>query len=197
MRGNLVRVEVHGQAAPRSVLFAIARRRRSALEVFLADRLPRVHVEAPVVNRALAGGGPLVLDEEHEPAGLGDEGRLEMRVGVIEHRTGAIFRVADGESALEDVPDLREVVLVEWMMRAGLVAHEPRVRLRRRIAAGMEQHLAPLPGPPQRLPLAVVDVDRGERLVRQGLAHGPVPPLITRCPSGASNMPYPNTLRRR
>ncbi len=53
-----------------------------------------------------------------------------MRVGVIEHRAGAVRRLADGEDALEDVPDLREVVLVERMMTAGLVAHQPGVGLR-------------------------------------------------------------------
>src|SRR4029077_8172907 len=68
--------------------------------------------------------------------------------------------LADPELSLEDVPDLGEVVLVERMVRAGLVADEARGWLGRPVGRGMEQHLAPLPGPAQRLPLPIVGVHR-------------------------------------
>src|SRR6266478_9415494 len=55
--------------------------RGSALDVLLADRPPRGHVEPAVVNGAPACRRPLVLDEEHEPTGLRHERRLEMRAG--------------------------------------------------------------------------------------------------------------------
>src|SRR4051812_26948922 len=139
----------------------------SALDVFRGDGLALRQVEAAVVDGATAGRRPLVLDEEHQSTGLGDQRRLEVWVGIVEHRTRAVGPLADRERALEDVPDLREVVLVEGMMRTGFVAHEAGVRLGRRAGARVEEHLAPLPGPAQRLPLAFVKVDRGQRLVRR------------------------------
>jgi hypothetical protein len=43
-----------------------------------------------------------------------------MRIGVIDHRTGLIDLSADRERAFEDVPDLRKIVPVHRVVRAGL-----------------------------------------------------------------------------
>src|SRR5262245_47119924 len=76
-----------------------------------------------------------------------------------EHRARAVRTLADLKLTFQDVPDLREVVLVQRMVRAGLIAHEPGIGLGRALGPGMEEHLAPLPRPPQRRPRPVVDVD--------------------------------------
>src|SRR5207253_2358859 len=91
----------------------------SAVEVLLGDRLARGHVEAAVVDRPAAGGRALVLHEEHEPAGGRGQRRFPVRIGIEEHRAGPVRLLADLELALEDVPDLGEVVLVQGMVGAG------------------------------------------------------------------------------
>src|SRR5438067_146160 len=172
-----VRTWLSGLGAQGRVAPARDERSWSAFDVLLGNRAAGGQVEPPIVDRAAPGRWPLVLDEEHEPAGLGDEGRLEMRIGVIEHRPGAVRRLADREGAFEDVPDLREIVLVERMMRAGVVADQAGVGLGRRLRTRVEEHLAPLAGPAQCLPFALIDVDGGERLVRRCLDHVSIPPL--------------------
>src|SRR4029434_5901729 len=62
-------------------------------------------------------------------------------------------------------------VLVVGMVRAGLVAHEPRIGLGRPVGTGMEQHLAPLPRPAQGLPLPLVDANGLRRLMHALLLH--------------------------
>src|SRR5215470_17366588 len=103
--------------------------RRSALEVLLGNGLARRHVEAAVVDRAASRGRSLVLHEEHEPTGRRRQRRFPVRVRIEQHRAGAVGALADLELALEDVPDLPEVVLVQWMVRARLVAHEAGIGL--------------------------------------------------------------------
>src|SRR4029077_1352173 len=97
------------------------------LHVLLGDRAALLHVEAPIVDRPAAGGRALVLHEQHQAPGAGGERRLEVRIRVEEHAARPIRRIPDLELPLEDVPDLGEVVLVERMVRARLVADEPRV----------------------------------------------------------------------
>src|SRR6266849_6821834 len=87
------------------------------IDSLLLHRLALRHVEPPVVDRAAAGGRALVLDEEHESAGLGAKRLLEVRVGIEQHRAAAVPAVADGDLAFEDVPDLGEVVSVPGMVR--------------------------------------------------------------------------------
>src|SRR5262249_51830716 len=86
----------------------------------------------------------------------------------------AVRALADLKFALEDVPDLREIVLVQRMVRAGLVAHEAGIGLGRTLGPWMEEHLAPLAGPAQRLPRPVVDVNGFHWLMtgRHCVAHG-------------------------
>src|SRR5262245_26048319 len=50
------------------------------LQVLLGESLALLHVEAPVVDRALAGARSRVLHEEHEPARL--RGEILLVVGV-------------------------------------------------------------------------------------------------------------------
>src|SRR5687768_1195701 len=85
----------------------------SALEILLGELLALFHVEAAVVDRPAARRRARILAEEHEPAGLGRELLLVVRVGVEEHRARSAHLPADAELAFEDVPDLREVVPVQ------------------------------------------------------------------------------------
>src|SRR5262245_49890939 len=122
------------------------------LQILFRQRLALLHVEAPVVDRALARLRPRILHEEHETARLGGEILFEVRVRVEDHRARAQRPVADLERALEDVPDLREIVTMARMEGAGLVAHEARVGLARPLGPRVEDHLAMLPGEAQSLP---------------------------------------------
>ena len=81
-----------------------------------------------------------------------------MRVGVEDHGARTHGALADLERALEHVPDLREIVAMARMKRAGQVAHEAGIGLARAFRPRMEHHLAVLAGKPQRLPRHVVDV---------------------------------------
>src|SRR5215470_4586237 len=101
------------------------------LQVLFRQGLALLHVEAPVIDRALACLRPRVLHEEHEAARLGGQILLEVRVWVEDDRARAQRPVPDLERALEDVPDLSEIVAVARMEGARLVAHEARVGLAR------------------------------------------------------------------
>src|SRR5438445_727450 len=79
---------------------------------------------------------------------------LVVRVLVKEHRARAVELAPDGELALEDVPDLGEVMVVLRVVRARLVAHHAGVRLGRALGSRMEQHLPHLAGPANGLPFA-------------------------------------------
>src|SRR5262245_45225095 len=95
----------------------------------LLIRAPRRHVEAAVIDGRAARRGPRILHAEHDAARVRQQWLLEVRVGIEEHRAGAVVLAADAELALEDVPDLREIVLVAWVMRAGLVTDQAGVGL--------------------------------------------------------------------
>jgi hypothetical protein len=81
-----------------------------------------------------------------------------VRVGVEHHGARAHGAFADLECALDDVPDLRKVVAMARMKRAGQVAHESGIGLARAFLPRVEHHLAVLARKPQRLPRHVVDV---------------------------------------
>src|SRR5260370_23488103 len=130
------------------------------LQVLLRQRLALLHIEAPVVDRALARLRPRVLHEEHEAARLGGKILLEVRVGVEDHRARAQRPVADLERALEDVPDLRKIVTMARMVGTGLVAHKTRVGLARSLWPRAADHLALLPGAAHRRPSPSGDVAR-------------------------------------
>src|SRR4051794_28031180 len=64
---------------------------------------------------------------------------LEMRVGHIGYRAGAVKLSAKGEFALDDVPDLREIVPMQRKGRARCVFEKSRVGFRRTFGARVKQ----------------------------------------------------------
>jgi hypothetical protein len=130
-----------------------------------------LHVEAAVVDRALARVRPGVLHEEHQPAGFRGQVFFVVRVRIEDDGAWSHGALADFEGALEDVPHLREIVAVARVMGSGLVADEARVGLARSLGARMEEHLALLAGEAQRLPGHVVDVTIFRTVVLRRLAH--------------------------
>src|SRR5438034_10920496 len=99
------------------------------LQVLLRQGLALLHVEAPVVDRALARLRPRVLHEEHEAARLGGQVLFVMRSRMIDYSARPAGALADLEGAFQDVPDLGEIVTMTRVEGTGLVAHEARVRL--------------------------------------------------------------------
>jgi len=71
------------------------------------------------------------LDEEDQAAGVGDEVVFDVGVWVEDHGSGAVDSAADVEFAFEDVRDLREVVAVEGVAGARVVADETGIRFGR------------------------------------------------------------------
>src|SRR5580704_5881992 len=116
----------------------------SEIDALLGERLARLHVEAPGIDRTLASRRAGILHDQDLAAGRGVEGALEMRVGVVEHRARRAQPSADRELALQDEPDLREAVIVLGMMRARLQPEDAGNGRGRLFGAGMEQHLAGL-----------------------------------------------------
>src|SRR5262245_43195799 len=121
---------------------------RSDVQTFPV-RTPRLHVEAPVVDRTATRARPRILHEEHDATGLGDQRLLEMGIRIEEHRARPVRFAPDAEVALDDVPDLGEVVLMARMVGAGLVANQTGVRLGGTLGPRMKEHLAPLALPAQ------------------------------------------------
>src|ERR671910_2838728 len=91
-----------------------------------------------------------------------------MRIGMENHRARAAFAPADVEGPFQDVPDLREVVVVQRMMRAGLEPQDSGVRLGGTLLARMEQHLSGLARPADGLPFQLVAMAHLHRLVLGG-----------------------------
>src|SRR3989454_9792009 len=142
-----------------------------APQVLLRQGLAVLHVEAPIVDRALARLRPRVLHEEHEAARLGGEILFVVRRRMVDHGARTAGALADLERPCEDVPDLREIVPMARMKGAGLVTDEPRVWLARPPGPRVEDHLAVLAGKAQRLPGHVVDVAVLGAVVCGCLAH--------------------------
>src|SRR5262252_3296463 len=132
--------------------------------------------------------GPWYWQKSMSPPVSVESGGSECGSGIEEHGAGAVGRVPDLELALEDVPDLGEVVLVERVVRAGVVADEAGVGLRRPLGPRMKEHFAPLPGPAERLPQPVIGVDRFHALVPllDGIAHLILPEVRGTVRSGFS-----------
>src|SRR6266404_1427968 len=149
-------------------------RTRSEIDAFVGDRLAFGHVEAAGKNRALAGRRAGILHDQDLAAGLGAEIAFEMRIGVEQHRARRAELAVDGEFALQDVPDLREAVIMLGMMCAGLQPKNAGVGLGGPLRPRMEQHLAGLARPADRLPFDIVDVAHviGQMIPARGLAPG-------------------------
>src|SRR5215203_4054097 len=77
-------------------------------------------VESIVVDRPATGAWTWVLDDEDFSTGLGVELVLVVRIGMEDHASRAALVLTNLECAFEHVPDLREVVVVQRMVRARL-----------------------------------------------------------------------------
>src|SRR6267142_94931 len=77
-------------AIPRRLAALLGRSRASVLQVLLRKRWRLFQVHAAGVDRRRAGRRTGVLHEEDGPAGRGVHFMLEMRVGHIGYRAGAV-----------------------------------------------------------------------------------------------------------
>src|SRR5271170_2880724 len=116
----------------------------SNIGLLLFYGLAGAHIEAAVVDRPPSRRGPLILHEKHFSTRFGDEVLLEVRIRVVHHCARTVDAAANPELSLEDVPDLRKVVLMLRMIAARFVTHDAGIRLGRSIGARMKQHLARL-----------------------------------------------------
>jgi hypothetical protein len=146
----------------------------SEVDAPLGHRLPLLHVEAPGIDRPLAGRRARILHDQDLAAGRGVEHALEMRVEVVEHRARRAQPAVDRERALQDEPDLREAVIVLGMMRARLELEDAGIGRGRLLRRRVEQHLAGLARPADRLPVDLVEMAHlvGQMIAPRGLARG-------------------------
>src|SRR5262249_7987891 len=128
-------------------------------------RLPLLHIEAIVVDRPSTRGWAWVLDDQDLSPSLGMELLFIVRIGMEDHGARPVLVAADPKCALEDIPDLREIVVVQRMMRPRLKAQNARVRLGRPLGTRMEEHLARLSGPANHFPCQLVAMTRFHRLM--------------------------------
>src|SRR5580704_14376864 len=110
----------------------------SEIDALLGKRLARLHIEAPGIDRPLAGRRAGILHDQDLAAGRGVEGALEMRVGVVEHGAWRTQPAVDHELALQDEPDLGEAVIVLGVMRTRLEPQDAGIGRGRLLGAGME-----------------------------------------------------------
>src|SRR5215472_10825091 len=118
-------------AIPRHLVAFPGRSRASVLQVLLRKRWCLFQVHAAVIDRRRTGGWAGVLHKEYRPTGRRMHFVLEMRVGHIGDRAGAVELSGKGEFALDDVPNLREVVPVQRKGSARRVFEKSRTGLRR------------------------------------------------------------------
>src|SRR5262249_44190092 len=104
-------------------------------------RLPLLHIEAIVVDRPSTRGWSWVLYDQDLSPSLGMELIFIVRIGMEDHCARPVLVAADPKCSLEDIPDLREIVVVQRMMRTRLKAQNARVRLGRPLGTRMEEHL--------------------------------------------------------
>src|ERR1700737_3938729 len=84
----------------------------SVLQVLPRKRWRLFQVHPAVIDRRRAGRGTWVLPKEEGPAGRCVHFMLEMRIGHVGDRAGAVELSAKREFALDDVPNLREIMPV-------------------------------------------------------------------------------------
>src|ERR1041385_4348557 len=100
-------------AIPRRLRALLYRSRASVLQVVLCKRWRLVQVHAAVIDRRRTGRWTRVLDEEDGPARCRVHFMLEMRVGHIGDRARTVELSGKTEFAVDNVPDLREIVPVQ------------------------------------------------------------------------------------
>src|SRR5262245_1362645 len=101
----------------------------------------RLEVHAPVVDRTRAGGRAGILHEQDGATRIGAHLVLVVWVFHVDERAGAVCLRAHPELAVDDVPDLREIMLVKGKPGTGLVAQEADVRRGRAVRRRVEQEL--------------------------------------------------------
>src|SRR5690606_33957334 len=102
-----------------SSLGMVSSRRRG----FVLERLALLDIEAASIDGRLPSGRAHVLHVQDVSGLLGQKSMLEVGVGMEDHRSGTVLHAVDLEHAIEDVPDLGEVVVMERMPGPLLVAH--------------------------------------------------------------------------
>src|SRR6516225_2743532 len=122
-------------AIPRRLAAVLGRAHASVLQILLRQRRRLFQVHAAVIDRWRTGGRTRILHEEDGPAGCRVHFMLEMRVGHIGYGAGTVELSGKRELALDDVPDLSEVVPVRRKLRARRVFQKSRIRLRRAFRA--------------------------------------------------------------
>src|SRR5215831_19098303 len=105
-------------AIPRGLAEVSGRSRASVLQVLLRARRHFFQIHPAVVNRRCAGRRTGVLHKEYRPTGSRVHFMLEMRVRHIGYRSGAVELSGKAELALDEVPNLREVVPMQRERRA-------------------------------------------------------------------------------
>src|SRR5262249_40439788 len=100
----------------------------SVLQILLRERR-FFQIHPAVVNRWRAGRWTGVLHEEDRPAGRRVHFMFEMGVGQISYCAGPAELSGKSEFALDNVPDLREIVPVQRKGRARGVFEKSRIRL--------------------------------------------------------------------
>src|ERR1700722_19112564 len=100
-------------ANPRRLVAYFRRSRVLVLEVLLRERRRLLQIHATIIARGCTGDWSRVLHEENGPALFRAHFMLEMRVGHIGDGAGTIELSGKTEFALDDVPDLGEIVPVQ------------------------------------------------------------------------------------
>src|SRR5262249_34450421 len=95
-------------------------------------------------NRTRTRRRTRILEEDNRAPALRRHREFEVRVWHVNECSRAVGCAAAAEFALEDVPDLREVVSVEGKTCSRLVAQKAGVRLGRTIWIGMKKKLRPV-----------------------------------------------------
>jgi len=112
------------------------------------------------------------LHEEDRPAGRRAHFMLEMRVGHIGDRARAVELFCKRELALDDVPDLREIVPMHREGRARRIFEKSRIRLCRTFRSRVKEEFGDIAKSPH-LPfhfLGALELGRVMRAARTHLA---------------------------
>src|SRR5262249_31056361 len=121
-------------------------------------RLLLLHIEAIVVDRPSTRSWSWVLYDQDLSPSLGMELIFIVRIGMEDHCARPVLAAANPKGSLEDIPDLREIVVVQRMMRTRLKAQNTRVRVGRPLGTRMKDHLARLSGAANHFPSQLVAV---------------------------------------
>src|SRR5215472_4383454 len=157
-------------AIPRRLAEVPGRSRASVLQVLMRHRRRFSQIHPAVVNRRRAGGWAGVLHKEYRPTGRGVHVMLEMRVRHIGYRPGAVELSGKAELALDDVPDLREVMPMQRERRARRVFEKSRIGFRRAFGSRVKEEFGDVAKSPH-LPFHLLGVLEFGRVMRAARTH--------------------------